>query len=364
MEKVRPALSAKSSLCRRLFSMTTAISIAFVSVVAGPAPASAASGPMGARTLGVTAVTLDFSDTIRQTQLQAIKQTGFPAIRIPIQWPQIEPAQGVFDWSRTDKLILGAYNAGLNILGVPTYTPSWAATPEGRNYLHPAPADPNTFGTFTRLVTQRYRGLIRNWEIWNEPNIQSSFAPRPDAVKYTEMLRAAYTSIKSVDPYSVVITGGLSPSFDDGVNISPAVFVQSLYANGAGPSFDAVGNHPYSVPDLLSVGQDWWTPRKQIEMISYLMNINGDGAKKLWTTEFGAPTAPNYPPYGVTENRQKEILVDAINYLRALPNAGPVFIFDHRDINTGSANPEENFGLTRSNYTAKPALAAVKALIR
>lgn len=314
--------------------------------------------------LGLNAVTLmGASDQERGTQLQSISENGFSAIRIPIQWPDVEKSRGVFDWSSIDKLVIGAYNSGLNILGLLTYTPSWAASPEGRNFIHPGPSDPADFANFARLATERYRGAIRNWEIWNEPNIVHSFAPVPSVQKYASMLKLSYSAIKSVDPYSVVITGGLAPALDDGTNISPAVFIQSLYAAGAGNYFDGVGIHPYSVPNLLSEGVDWWTPKNTIAMITYLMNVNGGGAKRLWTTEFGAATSPDHPPYGVTEARQSEILVDGINYLRSLPNAGPIFVFDYRDINTGSGNTEENYGLIRSNYTPKPALSAVQGLI-
>lgn len=358
-----PSASKSRPLLRRALSSSVALIVAASVAVALPAPASAASGPMGARTLGVTAVTLETSDSVRQAQIQSIKQNGFPAVRIPIQWPQVEAVQGVFNWAGTDKLVVDAYNAGLNILAVPTYTPTWAAIPEGRTFLHPGPADPATYANFTRLAAERYRGLIRNWEIWNEPNVIHSFAPKPDAAKYSQMLKLSYAAIKSVDQYSVVISGGLSPAIDDGTNISPARFVEALYANKAGASLDGIGNHPYSAPDLLSAGTDWWTPKNSIDMISYLMYINGDGWKKIWTTEFGAATTTGQPPYGVTEARQTEILVDGIKYLRSLPNGGPIFLFDYRDINTGSQNLEENYGLTRTNNTAKPSLAAVKALI-
>ncbi len=268
------------------------------------------------------------------------------------------------DWSAAAAIVGEAVQAGFNVLAVPTYTPSWAAIPEGRTFVHPGPADPSAYANFVKLAAQRYRGMIRNWEIWNEPNVRDSFAPKPDSAKYSARLKLSYAAIKSVDPASVVISGGLSPALDDGTNISPASFVDQMYKNGAGPSFDGVGIHPYSSPDLISQGTQWYQPKQYIGMITYVMYQNQNSYKRLWSTEFGASTAVNAGTYGVTEARQSQVLVDGINYLRSLPNGGPIFVFDHRDINTGSSNTEENYGLMRTDWTAKPALASVRALIR
>lgn len=67
---------------------------------------------------------------------------------------------------------------------------------------------------------------------------------------------------------------------------------------------------------------------------------------------------------GVTLERQAEILTDGINFMRSLPNGGPIFLFDFRDVETGSRNVQYNYGLLRSDFTDKPALAAVQALLR
>ncbi len=54
------------------------------------------------------------------------------------------------------------------------------------------------------------------------------------------MLKTAYSAIKSVDPDSVIITGGTSPAIDSDDSITPANFVAGLYQNGAGDYFDAM----------------------------------------------------------------------------------------------------------------------------
>lgn len=160
--------------------------------------------------IGVNAVTLSDPST-RSHQYDLIKTDGFGAVRVYIQWALIEPQPGEFDWADTDSLVDGAASRGLMILGLVTYGPYWSVPPENRLLIHAAPADAKAWGTFMAVVAKRYSNVIHNWEIWNEPNIDDSFAPGPDLVLYAAMLREAYDAIKSLDPGAVVITGGTSP---------------------------------------------------------------------------------------------------------------------------------------------------------
>ena len=54
---------------------------------------------------------------------------------------------------------------------------------------------------FIQQLTERYKGKILAYEIWNEPNLSREWgnAP-PDAKAYTEMLRVSYNEIKKLDP--------------------------------------------------------------------------------------------------------------------------------------------------------------------
>ena len=79
-------------------------------------------------------------------------------------------------------------------------------------------------------------------------------------------------------------------------------FLQGIYARGGGGSFDAVGHHPYSYPYDPSGGQAW-NAFTQTGFLYQIMVANGDGAKKVWGTESGAPTG-NDPGRSVDEATQ------------------------------------------------------------
>lgn len=247
------------------------------------------------------------------------------------------------------------------------------SSPAIPDLVHPAPADAGPWADFVAQAAKRYSNVIRNWEIWNEPNIDDSFAPGPNLALYSSMLKASYQAIKSVDPQSVVVTGGTSPAVDNPTEMSPVTFVKGLYDNGAGDFFDAVAMHPYSTPELLTTEgtSDTSNSNRAIKDVSELMASEGQGGKQIWFTEFGASTATpgavapdlSGQQVGVSPQRQSEILTNGINYLRSLQNGGPIFLFDFRDVETGSRNVEYNYGLVQSDFTAKPALAAVQALL-
>jgi len=161
-------------------------------------PKASADTELSKSTIGVNAVTLRLGAT-RAADIDAIKSRGFPIVRVSIEWPRVEPQPGQFDWRETDSIVRGLRAHGLRVLGNITYTPSWAAAPEGRLFVHPGPADPATFAAFARAAASRYRGEITMWELWNEPNIQASFAPAPDVAKFAAMLRATYPQLKAID---------------------------------------------------------------------------------------------------------------------------------------------------------------------
>ena len=75
----------------------------------------------------------------------------------------------------------------------------------------------------------------------------------------------------------------------DSTDYEPTTWLQGLYARGAGGYFDGVAHHPYSFPcDPLTNAV--WNSFTQTPVLYFVMAANGDGNKKVWGTEVGAPT--------------------------------------------------------------------------
>jgi hypothetical protein len=302
----------------------------------------------------------------RGRSLDGIKRTGASWIRVSIYWSVVQrrgPAS--YDWRPFDAVVKGARRRGLAVLGTILDTPPWAKAPG--TPPHAPPTDPAAFGRFAYRVARHFRPRgVHAYEIWNEPNIADAWAPRPDPARYTRLLEEAYRGIKRADPSATVVSGGLSPYAGYGVadarHMNPLTFLEQMYANGARGSMDAVGWHPYNFPGGLAY-HPWssWSQLAQTKPSARsVMRANGDAAKKIWATEWGAPTGASAE--SVTETAQAELVTAALRQLRAWRWAGPSFFYTFRDKGTNAASRFDNFGLVRHDWSAKPAYEAFKRI--
>lgn len=299
-------------------------------------------------------------------ELAVIRSAGVAWLRIDVDWSAVESTRGQLRWTNTDRIVAAAERHGLSILGIVTYAPGWAQVPGvERGNTHGQPADPAQFAGFARAAASRYAGRVDAWEVWNEPNLGSFWAPRPDAAAYTRLLRATYPAIKSVAPSTPVLSGGLAPAVDasSGSQISPVTFARDMYRAGGKGSLDALAVHPYSYPALPDDSStSAWNTFQRLQLIRAEMVRQGDGAKQMWLTEFGAPTGSSR--VSISEPAQAEMIATGIELARSWDWVGPLFIYNGRDTGTDRSDPEQNFGLVRRDFSLKPAFSAVLSAAR
>jgi hypothetical protein len=88
------------------------------------------------------------------------------------------------------------------------------------------------------------------------------------------------------------------------------------------------------------------------------MTNHGDGAKKIWITEFGAPTGTSVN--AVSEQDQATILLQAQQQVTQWNWAGPLMYYELVDGGTDPTDGEQNFGVLRADLSLK---AAAQALV-
>ena len=138
------------------------------------------------------------------------------------------------------------------------YTPTWARVAGATDDKYP-PKNVADYASFAQKVVERYAPKgVKAYELWNEPNLGCCFwKPKADAARFTELVKAAYGRMKSVDPSITVLTGGTAPANDDGQNASPPQFVQAMYANGLRATSTALAHHPYYGPIPVKSFKHW-----------------------------------------------------------------------------------------------------------
>jgi hypothetical protein len=380
----RPALRLLVAFC-----FLAAAAVAFATGRATPAAHAAPNAR--AEQFGIATGCCTPAGVTLDDQINGMAATRAGWARIDFAWSTGEPAQGAYSFYR-DGVVSHFAATGMKVLGVIAYSPKWASDPAcSTTYGNKCPPlDVADYAAYASALAERYDGdgvddapgspRVDAWEVWNEPNLANFWRPKPDPNAYTALLTSAYTAIHAAAPGVTVVSAGLSPA---GGTFAPIKFLAAMYAAGVHGSYDALGFHPYSYPALPTKVASWnaWQQMFQAfpavgqpDSLRSLMVANGDGAKQIWATEYGAPTGGDTNGDGVsncdgdgivavgedqcvTESEQSLMVSTAYTQWRSYSWAGPLFWYAYQDVYTGAASIEGNFGLLRSNGTAKPAYA-------
>lgn len=130
---------------------------------------------------------------------------------------------------------------------------------------------------YVRTVTQRYRGRIKVYELWNEPKFYDT-PPLKDGPaffsgsleKMIEMTRIARRVIRQTDPAALLA----SPGFDGGTK-----WLELFLAAGGSSLIDVVAYHFYA-PGSREMAE-------RIVAVRQAMQRHGVGHLPLWNTESG-----------------------------------------------------------------------------
>jgi hypothetical protein len=339
--------------------------------LAAPAPRVAATAtpvpaPVHAARLGVAtgAVFWNQDAGSRDRELADLQRVGVRYVRTVFPWDAIEgSAPGTYRWANADSIVAAARAHHLVLIAQVIGAPRWAVPGSRPGQVTDYPPNPALYAGFVARFASRYAPLgVTTYELGNEPNHVRAGNPKPDPRSYTKLLCATHKAVKAVVPHSTVLTGGLGGTRDGAGGISGPNFVRGLYADGAKGCFDGISYHPYTYPQVApDNGTRGWTGMLTVRQ---LMVAAGDGAKRIWATEYGAPTNGPSPRHFTSEAGQATILTTAYRLFDRYSWAGPLCWFDYQDKGVNAKDQGDWFGLRRSNGTAKPAYLALAALGR
>jgi len=318
-----------------------------------PASAGASAGPR----FGINAGGLvSFSDESALAVLQSMKAGGLTEVRRDMGWGQIEPAQGTFVWTETDRWMSLLARAGLRWFPTLDYSAPWASVAKTWNSR---PAEPSTFATFAREVVARYGPGGRFWaehpelpavpvthyEIWNEPNFELYWQEQASAPEdYADLFVAARDAIKAGDAGAKVVTAGL-------LERGGEEFIRRMYRHRSDldDKVDAFGFHPYnpSAEDMLATVADI---RRVLERV--------DPGVPMELTEAGFDTLRN------PEAQRAIELQELVRGVRdAKLNVSALHVFSASTIEHDPLKWDQWLGLWNDDGTPKPSAVAYLAAV-
>lgn len=256
-----------------------------------------------------------------RASMQLIKDAGFHFIRQEFPWEDLEPTRkGEFwdnkfnhaTWTKYDRLVALADEYGLEIIARLDHPPNWSRADGAARGNFAPPDNYDDYGDFVNAVVSRYKGKIKYYQIWNEPNIYPEWGEQPvNAQDYTRLLKIGYTRAKQADPNAVLISAGLAQTLETGPrNVSDLIFLQQLYDAGAKDYFDilAVMNYGLFTGPGDHRADASRTNFSRPVLLREIMVKNGDANKPMWAMEIGwnaLPLSFDDAPYGrVTEQQQ------------------------------------------------------------
>ena len=202
-------------------------------------------------------------------QLPIMKKAGIKYVRTDLDWAQVEPKEGEWNFSKWDAVLDEISAQNMEILPIlPGAVPKRAA---------PAYKNLDKFETYLRKCVERYKDRIKAWEIYNEPNLKSFWGDNPNPAEYAKLLERAYKAIKSIDPELKVLYAGVS-----GV---PIDYIEKTFEAGASKYFDIMNIHPYQHSN-----PEEKLP-EEIKALKELMKKYGISEKPIWITEVGYSSA-------------------------------------------------------------------------
>lgn len=217
-------------------------------------------------------------------QVAAMRAHHVGSIRLAIDWNVAQPTRdSPPSLGGYDDIVLAAARKGISVLPTIFHTPPWAAERPGE--VQSPPRDDRDYGRFLISLVARYgpngtlwsdhagapKRPIRDWGVWNEPDLKPFFKPStPWPARYVQLLHAAHDALKLADPGCRVVLAGLpQASWQE---------LAKVYKAGGGPWFDVADVHPYT--------RDPANVLKIIRLSRQVMARNGDAAKPLYVSEF------------------------------------------------------------------------------
>ncbi len=203
-----------------------------------------------------------------------------------VHWSAIHTGPDVYNWTLLDSLVNKC--AGKHITYVIGACPRWLAKYPNQAHYAPwlgpgsnsMPYSLDEANKFFWNLSTRYKGRIKAYEIWNEPQLADFLYPYNDTElnALAAMQKRAYSTIKACDPAALVLGASVLPRESSGGMTRARKYLAALQRKDW--NVDAFTTHIY--PEV-----GYWGPRwtSMLTDVTATLKSMGTPTSKLWITE-------------------------------------------------------------------------------
>ena len=337
---------------------------------------------------------------IRATWLDNARKARADIIRLEVSWravaPVVEPADPTdpesYNWGALPAAVADARARGLDVLLTVAKAPNWA---EGKG--RPAGVIRGTwkpsarkFGQFARALALEFKGQVRHYQAWNEPNIYTFLNPQYEGRRlvgaqiYRRLLNAFYRGVHEVQRNAVVLSAGTAPYGEPpgGDRTRPLAFMRDLlclkdrrelkptkckrkakldaYAHhpintSGGPKRSAIHPDDVATPDVKNVV-------RTLRRAEATRRVRPRGRRQVWLTEFWWESKPPDTCTGVPVRRHKRWIAEALRSFRRQGASVAInfLIRDQEYTADGCGRTTFQTGIFFSDGSRKPAFKAFR----
>ncbi len=166
---------------------------------------------------GVCSHPYNHAPAIREREARAAALCGVKIMRTDARWERQIQRNGPDEWnfSIVDHVVDTYAKHGMEVQMILSYGPRWAVAKDWKPFSkEPRFAqwggrpEYEYWKAFVEKTFDRYRGKIRYYEVWNEPDLDyfANFSPE----EYLKMQEIAFKALRATDPAAKLMNGGVA----------------------------------------------------------------------------------------------------------------------------------------------------------
>lgn len=313
--------------------------------------------------LGVNAPLLMAPPEVQRRLVRRWRDLGLKWMRLDVHWYHLEPQEGRYAFAPLDAAMRTMRDNGIRPVVYLVGSARFASTaPAGVANIDQYPPRSNEVFAQRMVMLARRYPFVRDWQVWNEPNLHPFWQPQEDPEAYGKLLLTTARGFRAQVPDRRLVMGGMA--YFSQMGKRGGLMLEALGNLGAFPLVDVIAYHPYTdlpegdpSPDGMALFAD------RVRLIN--TRLRAAKVRQIWATEFGWSTYRGQKVWQslIDERTQADYLLRRLA-LSMEQDFDRVFWFALMDLDE-RADPRDRFyGLLTRDAAPKPAYVALANFLK